>query len=75
MITGRGQANGKLITRISNNYYSSDIDIVHMELIPWFCRVYIHTLKITNSKKPNVNIGKFHKKIEVNQMIYRTDVN
>ena len=57
LILGHGQAKGKLVTRIHNNYFSSDIDIVFLELIPWFCRVYLHTLTFTNSKNKPVGIG------------------
>ena len=55
--SGHGQAKGKLITRIHNNYYSSDIEVVHLELVPWYCRVFIHTLTVTNSRDQNVTIG------------------
>ncbi len=56
-VAGHGQEKGKLITRVHNNYYSSDIEIVHLELVPWYCRVYIHTLTISNSKDQPVRIG------------------
>nr|SVE93542.1 EOG090X043F [Scapholeberis mucronata] len=55
-VGGHGQAKGKLITRIHNNYYSNDIDIVFMELVPWFCRVFLHTLSFSNSKNKPVGI-------------------
>nr|SVE92314.1 EOG090X043F [Megafenestra aurita] len=55
-VGGHGQAKGKLITRIHNNYFSSDIDIVFLELVPWYCRVFLHTLAFSNSKNKPVGI-------------------
>ena len=45
------------MTRIHNNYFSSDIDIVFLELVPWYCRVFLHTLAFSNSKNKPVKIG------------------
>jgi len=55
-VGGHGQSKGKLITRIHNNYFSSDIDIVFLDLIPWYCRVFLHTLSFSNSKNKPVGI-------------------
>ncbi|KAK4010532.1 GPI transamidase component PIG-T isoform X1 [Daphnia magna] len=55
-VGGHGQAKGKLVTRIHNNYFSSDIDIVFLELVPWYCRVFLHTLTFRNSKNKPVGI-------------------
>lgn len=63
-IPGHGQAKGKLITRIHNNYHSSDIDVVLLELIPWYCRVFLHTLSFTNSKNKPVGLGISHLSFE-----------
>ena len=60
LFAGHGQAKGKLVTRIHNNYFSSDIDIVFLELVPWYCRVFLHTLAFSNSKNKPVGIGKFY---------------
>ncbi|EFX82770.1 hypothetical protein DAPPUDRAFT_302380 [Daphnia pulex] len=56
LLAGHGQAKGKLVTRIHNNYYSNDIDIVFLELVPWYCRVFLHTLAFSNSKNKPVAI-------------------
>nr|SVE92937.1 EOG090X043F [Moina brachiata] len=60
-VGGHGQAKGKLITRVHNNYHSSDIDMVLLELVPWYCRVFLHTLSFTNSKNKPVGIDKQEK--------------
>lgn len=49
-IGGHGQAKGRLVTRIHNSYFSSGIDVILLELIPWYCRVFVHTLTFRNSK-------------------------
>nr|CAH0109039.1 unnamed protein product [Daphnia galeata] len=62
-VAGHGQSKAKLVTRIHNNYFSSDIDIVFLELVPWYCRVFLHTLAFSNSKNRPV-------KIDVPQKLY-----
>ncbi|XP_061386810.1 GPI transamidase component PIG-T [Musca vetustissima] len=52
-IVGYGQEKGKIITQITNNYYS-DLPIVLQENIPWYMPVYIHTLQIKNHKTGEV---------------------
>lgn len=46
-ISGYGVSNGGIVSRITNKL-SKAIKVVYMDVIPWYLRVYMHTLTITN---------------------------
>lgn len=55
-ISGYGVSGGRIISRISNTL-DKDLKILYMDVIPWYLRLYIHTLKITaggNSLEPGL---------------------
>ena len=45
-VTGTNQFNLGLKTIFENTYASNSIEITYLENIPWYFRVYLHTLKI-----------------------------
>lgn len=50
--TGYGLQRGGVVSRIRNNHYKKDVRIVLLDVVPWFLRVYMHTLKIfANGKR------------------------
>lgn len=49
-ISGVGQENGKIITKIYNSHWGP-ISLVILEKIPWFVPIYLHTLKIRHGNK------------------------
>lgn len=48
-LTGYGQEKGGIVTRITNNS-NKEHNVVFLDVIPWFLRVYSHTLAIKTSK-------------------------
>jgi len=49
-VVGTGQEKGGIVTTIRNSC-SSSLNAVYLDLIPWYLRVYLHTLRIeTNGK-------------------------
>ena len=47
--TGYGQERGGIVTTIKNSG-SKDLKVVFLDVIPWFLRVYLHTLKIETTR-------------------------
>ena len=47
-LKGSGHEWGGLYTEITNHHPSSEIKLLYLDMIPWFCRVYIHTLTVEN---------------------------
>jgi len=45
-LSGYGRSSGGIACLIHNNHPTSDIIIVYQDVIPWYLRVYFHTLKI-----------------------------
>ncbi|XP_013777389.1 GPI transamidase component PIG-T-like [Limulus polyphemus] len=50
-ITGYGMEQGGIKTQLYNNHPSKSMKIVYLEIIPWFLRVYLHTLQLKTSGK------------------------
>lgn len=50
-LSGSGHDWGGLHTEITNNHPSSSLRILYLDMIPWFCRVYVHTLQVENGEK------------------------
>ena len=48
IITGHGNEKGGIVTKIFNEG-QKPLKIVYLDIIPWFLRVYLHTLKVTKS--------------------------
>ena len=46
IVSGYGQVTGGIMCLIYNNHPTQEITVTYMELIPWFIRMYLHTLKI-----------------------------
>ena len=45
-LTGYGQEQGGVMTRIYNNHPKKRMTIAYLETVPWFLRVYYHTLVV-----------------------------
>jgi len=45
-VSGYGRSSGGIACLIHNNHPTSDIVIVYQDVVPWYLRVYFHTLKI-----------------------------
>jgi len=45
-VTGYGRSSGGITCLIHNNHPTHDIVIAYHDVIPWYLRVYFHTLKI-----------------------------
>ena len=45
-VTGYGVFSGGIVSRISNNSPKA-IRVLYMDVIPWYLRIYTHTLKVT----------------------------
>lgn len=48
--TGSGHEWGGLHTEITNHHPSLEMRVLYLDMVPWFCRVYLHTLQINNGK-------------------------
>ena len=46
---GHGNEKGGIVTKIFNNG-QKPLKVVFLDIIPWYLRVYLHTLKVTNGK-------------------------
>lgn len=47
-LKGSGHEWGGLYTEIINHHPKAEIELLYLDMIPWFCRVYIHTLTVEN---------------------------
>ena len=56
-ITGYGLTSGGITCRIENNS-GEKFRIVYLDIIPWYLRMYLHTLKVQNDKEVNLNYEK-----------------
>lgn len=52
-LLGHGQEKGGIVTKIVNNG-PKPLNVVFLDVVPWFLRLYLHTLKITNNKIADV---------------------
>ena len=69
-LRGSGHEWGGLYTEITNHHSSSEIKLLYLDMIPWFCRIYIHTLTVKNGTLLDSSVctcmwlyrmaGKFH---------------
>ena len=59
LFTGHGNEKGGIVTKIFNEG-QKPLKIVYLDIIPWFLRVYLHTLKVTKSN------GKAQKPLKLN---------
>lgn len=50
-IAGYGQEHGGIHCSIYNNHPSKSIKVLYLDVIPWFLRVFSHTLSISNNGK------------------------
>ena len=48
LFAGHGNEKGGIVTKIFNEG-QKPLKIVYLDIIPWFLRVYLHTLKVTKS--------------------------
>jgi GPI-anchor transamidase subunit T len=55
--TGHGQQRGGVQTIFTNPSPDSDVEFVYLESLPWFMRIYLHTLQARVSHKTGSNKG------------------
>ena len=51
--TGYGQERGGIVTTIRNSGVK-DLKVVFLDIVPWFLRVYLHTLKIETTRSSGI---------------------
>jgi phosphatidylinositol glycan class T len=56
--TGQGQQRGGVQTILTNPSPDTEVEFVYMESLPWFMRIYLHTLQARTSHKTGVDRGK-----------------
>lgn len=54
---GFGQEKGGVMCLIYNNHKSKDMTVTYMEVVPWFLRVYYHTLKVETFQSGTTHVG------------------
>lgn len=52
-LTGHGQERGGVQTILTNPSDTEDVEFVYMESLPWFMRIYLHTLEARIVGPPN----------------------
>ncbi len=52
-LVGHGHQKGGVVTKIYNSDPKQPLNIVYLDVIPWFLRVYLHTLKIVDGVTGN----------------------
>ncbi|RWS19910.1 GPI transamidase component PIG-T-like protein, partial [Leptotrombidium deliense] len=67
-ITGYGVSEGGISCHIYNKL-SQNVSIIYMDVIPWYLRIYIHTLKITVSR--DLQTTGRSKKVEPDAFYYK----
>lgn len=53
-VTGYGQHSGGILTKITNRHTSAT-RVIYMDVIPWYVRIYTHTLSIRTASDVNGN--------------------
>ncbi|XP_033626120.1 GPI transamidase component PIG-T-like [Asterias rubens] len=48
-LSGYGQERGGIKCQLLNNHPTESLRVVYMEKVPWFIRLYLHTLKVENN--------------------------
>ncbi|XP_022082353.1 GPI transamidase component PIG-T-like [Acanthaster planci] len=48
-LSGFGQEQGGITCQLFNSHATEALRVIYMETVPWFIRLYLHTLKIENS--------------------------
>ena len=57
LFVGYGREKGGIVSLLHNNHPTQDLLVVYMEVIPWFLRVYLHTLTIETFTAEMKHIG------------------
>ena len=47
-LVGHGHQKGGIVSKVYNTHPSAPLKIVYLDVIPWFLRVFLHSLKITD---------------------------
>lgn len=50
-VSGVGQQNGGIRCSIENNSPDTPVTVSYLEMIPWFLRLYFHTIRLTSNGK------------------------
>ena len=50
-LTGYGQEMGGITCHLYNNDPINSVRVLYLETVPWFVRLYLHTLEVTNNVK------------------------
>ena len=70
-LTGHGQEKGGVRTVLTNPSTSRSVDIVYLESLPWFMKLYLHTLRTETSSLLGTSINKTN---SIDQMLYRPGI-
>ena len=57
VLLGSGHEWGGLYTEITNNHPGSEVKLLYLDMVPWFCRVFIHTLQVDNGRPDSMECG------------------
>ena len=49
-LSGSGHEWGGLHTEITNSHASESLRLLYLDMIPWFFRVFVHTLRVENGE-------------------------
>lgn len=52
--TGHGQEHGGVQTILTNPSQDTEVEFVYMQTLPWFMRIYLHTLEARISGQPGI---------------------
>ncbi len=50
LLKGSGHEWGGLVTEVHNNHRHSSVRVLYLDTIPWYFRVFIHTLSVQNGE-------------------------
>lgn len=50
-LTGYGQETGGITCQLYNNDPENSVKVLYLETVPWYVRLYLHTLEVTNDVK------------------------
>ena len=50
LLVGSGHEWGGLVTEVYNNHAHTRVSVLYLDTIPWYFRVFIHTLRVENGE-------------------------
>jgi GPI-anchor transamidase subunit T len=59
-VSGYGQQNGGIRCLIENSHPTASITVSYLEMLPWYLRVYFHTIRVDSQDRKQIPILKSH---------------